>query len=55
MDSSLVDVDVQPNYVRVTLKGKVLQLVLSENVKCDLSTAQRSQTTGELVVKMPKV
>ncbi len=55
MDSSLVDVDVQPNYVRVTLKGKVLQLVFQENVKCDLSSAQRSQTTGELLIKMPKV
>ena len=55
MDSSLVDVDVQPNYVRVTLKGKVLQLVFQENVKCALSSAQRSQTTGELLIKMPKV
>lgn len=55
MDSSLVDVDIQPNYVRVTLKGKILQLCLQENVKCDLSTAQRSQTTGQLLVKMPKV
>ena len=55
MDSSLVDVDVQPNYVRVTLKGKILQLGLQENVKSELSTAQRSQTTGKLLIKMPKV
>jgi protein TilB len=55
MDSSLVDVDVQQNYVRVTLKGKILQLCLQEHVKSELSTAQRSQTTGKLLIKMPKV
>jgi len=55
MDSSLINVDVQPNYVRVTLKGKSLQLALSEEVMPDASTAQRSQTTGYLVLKMPKV
>ena len=55
MDSSLVDVDVQSNYVRVTLKGKILQLCLQESVKSELSSAQRSQTTGQLLIKMPKV
>lgn len=55
MDSSLINVDVQTNYVRVTLKGKSLQLALSEEVMPDSSTAQRSQTTGYLVLKMPKV
>ncbi len=55
MDTSLVDVDVQPNYVRCTLKGKVLQLLLPEEVKCDASSAKRSQTTGELKITMPKV
>lgn len=54
MDSSLVDVDVQPTYVRVTLKGKSLQLALSEEVRPDASTAKRSQTTGHLVITMPK-
>ena len=28
---------------------------LQENVKSELSTAQRSQTTGKLLIKMPKV
>jgi protein TilB len=54
MDSSLVDIDLQPKYVRVTMKGKVLQLALSEEVKCDQGIAQRSQTTGVLSIKMPK-
>ncbi|KAI0209882.1 tilB-like [Lamellibrachia satsuma] len=55
LDTSLCDVDVQPTYVRVTLKGKILQLVLSEEVKPDSSEAKRSQTTGHLLITMPKV
>ncbi|CAD5123199.1 DgyrCDS11561 [Dimorphilus gyrociliatus] len=55
MDTSLCDVDVQPNYVKVTLKGRVLQLVLTEEVKPDSSSAKRSQTTGHLLITMPKV
>jgi protein TilB len=54
MDNSLIDVDVQPNYVRVMLKGKPLQLALNDEVKPDTSTAKRSQTTGHLVITMPK-
>ncbi|KER34035.1 hypothetical protein T265_12487, partial [Opisthorchis viverrini] len=55
MDTSMVDCDVQPTYVRVTMKGKILQLALPEEVKPDKSYAKRSQTTGHLVVTMPKV
>ncbi|KAI1902040.1 hypothetical protein AGOR_G00040620 [Albula goreensis] len=55
MDTSLLDVDVQPAYVRVTVKGKTFQLVLPEEVRPDSSTAKRSQTTGHLLVTMPKV
>ncbi|XP_075067797.1 dynein axonemal assembly factor 11 isoform X2 [Mixophyes fleayi] len=54
MDTSLVDVDVQPSYIRVLVKNKPFQLVLPEEVKPDSSGAQRSQTTGHLVVTMPK-
>uniref|UniRef100_A0A8C9MXK6 Leucine-rich repeat-containing protein 6 n=1 Tax=Serinus canaria TaxID=9135 RepID=A0A8C9MXK6_SERCA len=52
LDTSLLDVDVQPTYIRVLVKGK---LVLPEEVKPDSSSAKRSQTTGHLVVTMPKV
>lgn len=45
----------QPIYVKVLVKGKVFQFVLPEEVATDKSTAQRSQTTGHLVVTMPKV
>ena len=55
MDTSLINVDIQPNYVRVTLKGKSLQLGLNEEIRPDSSTAKRSQTTGYLVITMPKV
>ncbi|NXU59411.1 TILB protein, partial [Turnix velox] len=54
MDTSLLDVDVQPTYIRVLVKGKPFQLVLPEEVKPDSSSAKRSQTTGHLVVSMPK-
>uniref|UniRef100_A0A3Q2YYP8 Leucine-rich repeat-containing protein 6 n=1 Tax=Hippocampus comes TaxID=109280 RepID=A0A3Q2YYP8_HIPCM len=52
MDTSLMDVDVQPTYVKVAIKGK---LVLPAEVKPDSSTAQRSQTTGHLLLHMPRV
>ncbi|XP_054985486.1 dynein axonemal assembly factor 11 isoform X1 [Sorex araneus] len=55
MDTSLIDVDVQPTYVRVMVKGKPFQLVLPAEVKPDSSSAKRSQTTGHLIVCMPKV
>ncbi|XP_033058668.1 protein tilB homolog isoform X4 [Trachypithecus francoisi] len=55
MDTSLINVDVQPTYVRVMIKGKPFQLVLPAEVKPDNSSAKRSQTTGHLVICMPKV
>jgi len=55
LDSSLIDVDVQPLYCRVTVKAKVFQLGLSEEVNPDSSSAKRSQTTGHLIIEMPKV
>ncbi|XP_064500681.1 dynein axonemal assembly factor 11 isoform X2 [Pseudopipra pipra] len=55
LDTSLLDVDVQPTYIRVLVKEKPFQFVLPEEVKPDSSSAKRSQTTGHLVVTMPKV
>lgn len=54
LDTSLIDVDVQPHYVRVTIRGKLFQLHLPEEVDTTNSTAQRSQITGHLVITMPK-
>ncbi|XP_028283189.1 dynein axonemal assembly factor 11 [Parambassis ranga] len=55
MDTSLLDVDVQPTYARVSVKGKIFQIVLPAEVKPDSSTAKRSQTTGHLVLTMPRL
>eukprot|EP00898_Chlorokybus_atmophyticus_P000772 jgi/Chlat1/1696/Chrsp127S01926 len=55
MDTSLMEVDVQPSVVRVLIKGRLLQLVLQEEVMPDKSYAQRSATTGALVITMPKM
>ncbi|XP_072116610.1 dynein axonemal assembly factor 11-like isoform X3 [Mobula birostris] len=54
LDTSLLDIDVQPTHVCVKVKGKVFQLVLQEEVKPDSSSAKRSQTTGHLLITMPK-
>ncbi len=29
MDTSLVDCDVQPSYIRATIKGKVISIIIS--------------------------
>ncbi|XP_076063602.1 touch insensitive larva B [Oratosquilla oratoria] len=55
LDPSQLKADVEPWYVRVAVKGRVLQLVLLEEVRTSLCTAQRSQTTGHLVITMPKM
>ncbi|GJQ79695.1 hypothetical protein Trydic_g5842 [Trypoxylus dichotomus] len=55
LDSNLIGIDLQPIYVKVTVKGKVFQFVLPEEISTDKSIAQRSQTTGRLVLRMPKI
>ena len=54
LDTNLIEVDLQPIYVRITVKGKVFQIVFSEEILVDKSTARRSQTTGHLVLDMPR-
>eukprot|EP00041_Stephanoeca_diplocostata_P015159 m.287544 g.287544 ORF g.287544 m.287544 type:complete len:217 (-) comp19949_c0_seq2:705-1355(-) len=55
LDTSQIDLDVQPQYVRATIKDKVFQLCLPEEISPDASKAERSKITGHLVVTMPKV
>lgn len=55
LDTAHLDVDVQPRYVRVTIKGKVLQLALPCEVSTDRSEAKRNVTTGNLVITMPRL
>ncbi|TPX46668.1 hypothetical protein SeMB42_g03608 [Synchytrium endobioticum] len=54
LDTSLIDVDVHPTYVTVTVKGKYFQLALDEQVDSDGVLCERSKMTGELVVTMLK-
>ncbi|CAN0372949.1 unnamed protein product, partial [Phaeothamnion confervicola] len=54
LDSSLIDLDVHPTYVSVVVKGKVLRLALPCEVRAGEAKAQRSKTTGHLLVVLPK-
>lgn len=47
--------DIEPNYVRVTVKGKIFQMALNEEVRISDATSKRSQTTGHLLITMPKL
>eukprot|EP00038_Savillea_parva_P025298 m.47083 g.47083 ORF g.47083 m.47083 type:complete len:472 (-) comp6842_c0_seq2:183-1598(-) len=54
LDTSQIDLDVQPTYIRAIIKEKVFQLALPEEVSPDRSKAERSKITGHLMVTMPK-
>lgn len=55
LDSSLIDVDIHPTFIRIIIKGKLLRLVLPCEVRVSESKCQRSKVTGSLLVIMPKV
>ncbi|XP_039152613.1 protein tilB [Drosophila simulans] len=55
LDTSLIDIDVQTTYTRVTVKKKIFQIAYNDEVKPDESTVQRSQITGHLMVKLKKL
>ncbi|EFJ41201.1 hypothetical protein VOLCADRAFT_37751, partial [Volvox carteri f. nagariensis] len=46
LDTSLIQTDLQPTYVRLLIKGKLLQLLLPCEVRPDGARAQRNMTTG---------
>jgi len=54
MDTSQLDVDCQPTYVRVGVKDKVTQMLWPDEILCDSAQVQRSQTTGELCIRAKK-
>lgn len=54
METSLIDCDIQPTYVTLNIKSKVLQLVLDDEISPDSSTVKRSQVTGHLLLDLPK-
>lgn len=55
LDTSYLDVNVEVNYIRVNVKKKIFQISLNEEVTPSTATVQRSQITGQLVVKAPKL
>lgn len=55
MDTSYIDVDVNPTYVRVTIKGKILQLTLPCEILVEKSNVRRNTTTGSLVIAMARL
>ncbi|CAK89930.1 unnamed protein product (macronuclear) [Paramecium tetraurelia] len=55
LDTSLIQVNVNPTYVSVRVKDKLTQIRLDEEVFAEKSKIQRSEITGELVITMPKV
>lgn len=55
LDTSLIDVDVHPSYVSIVIKGKIFRLLWPEEVKAGEGECKRSQTTGELLISVPRV
>eukprot|EP00667_Euglena_gracilis_P015445 EG_transcript_16069 len=53
ISTTLIDCDVQPTYIRITIKGKVLQLTLAKEVAPDRAVVTRGQVDGRLKVLMP--
>ncbi len=48
MDTSLLEVNINPKWLSVRIKGKLTQLKLMEEIVVEKSVTQRSQTTGSL-------
>jgi hypothetical protein len=55
LDTSQIDIDLNPTFVRLTIKGKVLQLSFPCEIIVSKSQAKRSQTTGSLQLVMQKL
>ena len=55
LNTQLIDVDLNPLYVRFSIKEKITQLKLPEEIEVDKSKVERSTTTGSLLVTWPTV
>jgi len=55
MDSSLIDLNLQPKVISIRIKGKLTQLKLNDEILVEKSEIQRSQLTGKLHIRMPKI
>jgi len=52
LDTSMIDLDIQPFYIRAIIKDKLTQVRLEEEVEIDSAKVQRNTTTGELTSKI---
>ena len=48
LETQHINVDLQPDYVRLDIKGRITQLTHPENILVEKSKVQRSTTTGVL-------
>jgi protein TilB len=55
LDTSQIDVDLNPTYVRIDIKGKFLQLTFPCEISVNESQAKRSQANGSLQLVMKKL
>lgn len=55
LDVSQITVDVNPTWLRIEAKGKVLQLILPYEVTTEGVEAKKSETTGHLLIKMKTI
>eukprot|EP00758_Cryptobia_borreli_P016891 Tbor_TRINITY_DN6147_c2_g2::TRINITY_DN6147_c2_g2_i1::g.22105::m.22105/K19753/LRRC6; protein TilB len=53
ISTTLIEIDLQPKYVRIFIKGKLLQLTFQREVLIDSARVERSQVTGELKLTLP--
>lgn len=54
LDTSLLNVELYPKFVRVDVKDKITQIIFPEEIICEKSKIQRSTTTGALVITCHK-
>ena len=53
LDTNKIKVDLNPNYVRVDVNGKITQWRFDNDIIVEKATVQRSTTTGDLEIKAP--
>ena len=53
MDSSLIDLDLNPTYVRCVVRGKVTQIRFDNEIRVSESKMQRIKSTGRIVCTCP--
>lgn len=54
LSSEYITVDTKSDFVKVIVKGKIFRLAILEKIETDRAKCQRSLTTGELKLVLPK-